>query len=106
MEFTCCRMINEEYEQWKGKIIAYERKSTYLEMQVESRSSLHIIIGICKHGNYVCIPNFNTSCYLSYFSDTFWNTEKLSALIGEVDGITAAKAIEYINMKINLWDSF
>lgn len=75
-------------------------------MHVESRSSLHIIIGKTKQGNFVCVPNFDIGCYLSRFSDIFWNTERLSSLIGPVDGATVAIAIQYMEDKLLLWDYF
>lgn len=107
MEFECSKRCNErKTENWKGKIIYYNQNSEILEMYIESRSSLHIIMGKTKIGNFVCIPNYNTGCYLSRFNDLFWNSEKLTALIGEVDGITVATAIKYIEHELLLWDYF
>lgn len=54
----------------------------------------------------MCIPNYNVGCYLSRFNDLFWNSEKLSELMGEVDGVTAATAIKFIEHKLLLWDYF
>jgi len=93
-------------EKWFGNIINYEEGNEILEMWVESRSSLHIIIGKTSFGNFVCIPNFNVGCYLSRFNDLFWNSEKLSELMGDVDGVTAAAAIKFIEHKLLLWDYF
>lgn len=35
-----------------------------------------------------------------------WNSEKLSELMGEVDGVTAATAIKFIEHELLLWDYF
>ncbi len=107
MEFKCSQTRKSgKIEYWKGKVTDFKEGDELLEMYVESRSYLHIIIGKTKNGNFVCIPNYDVGCYLSRFNDIFWNTEKLTSLIGEVDGITVAAAIEYIEHKLLLWGYF
>jgi hypothetical protein len=107
MEFRCSQTKkNKKIEYWKGTIKCLKEGKDLVEIYVESRSSLHIVIGKTKYGNFVCIPNYDVGCYLSRFNDIFWNTEKLTSLIGEVDGITVARAIEYIEHKLLLWDYF
>jgi hypothetical protein len=71
-----------------------------IQMNIQSRSSIDVIIGCSLYGNYVCVPNFEIGCYLSSFDDMFFNTEILSRLLGEVDGITVATAIKYVTSKI------
>ena len=101
MEFTCYNALaSGEIETWKGKIVEYKVNDNILEMYIDSRSSLHIIIGKSKLGNFACVPNFEIGCYLSEFSDIFWNKEKLISLLGIVDGITVASAIKYIDNKL------
>jgi hypothetical protein len=39
------------------------------------------------------MPDFGAGCHLVSLKDKFWNTEKLSAVLGKVDGITAAQAL-------------
>ena len=107
MKFTCrVKIENGPDEIWDGKIISHTLNKEHLEMYIESRSSLHIIIGKNMLGNYACIPNFEIGCYLSDLSDIFWNTEKLCSLIGEADGVTVATAIKYVNEELSLWDYF
>lgn len=107
MKFICRINIKDGPDEiWGGKIISYNLNKDNLEMYIESRSSLHIIIGKNMLGNYACIPNFEIGCYLSDLGDIFWNTEKLCSLIGESDGITAATAIKYVNEELLLWDYF
>jgi hypothetical protein len=71
-------------------------------MNIQSRSSIDVIIGTSKYGNYVCIPNFEVGCYLFSFDDIYYNTERLSRIIGNVDGITVAKAIKSLTAKLYL----
>jgi hypothetical protein len=106
MEFECSLKINKDFENWKGKITYYNIEDDILEMHVESRSYLHIILGRTQYGNFVCIPNYDAGCYLSTLSDFFWNSEKLSKLIGKIDGITAAAAIKYIHVELLLGDYY
>ncbi|MGL6107931.1 hypothetical protein [Romboutsia sp.] len=104
MIFECRRKINGELESWNGKIEYFDKSETQLELHISSRSFIHIIIGASEYGNFACIPNFDGGCYLSEFKDVFWNSERLTKIMGEVDGITAAKAIEFIDKNIDLWN--
>lgn len=71
MVFECSLNFNETIETWTERIVNYKATEGILEMYVESRSSLHIIIGRGSYGNFVCIPNYDVRCYLSRFNDTF-----------------------------------
>ena len=102
MLFRCLYNQDGIKDLWTGKIIFCNIKNDLADIYVESRSSIHIIIGKCKFGNFVCIPNFNTGCYLSDLNDIFWNTEKLSSLLGNIDGITAAEAIRFVSKNYKL----
>lgn len=97
MRFECSGFISGQSKIWSAQITSSSIDNNIVDIYVQSRSSFHIIIGKSQYGNYVCVPNFNSGCYLSTLDDIFWNTEKLVRLIGEVDGITVAKAIEYID---------
>ncbi|MBU3090411.1 hypothetical protein KPL42_18245 [Clostridium gasigenes] len=102
MKFECSRLLGNKKETWIGEITSCTTYKNSMDIYVQSRSSFHIIIGKSKYGNYVCVPNFNSGCYLSTLDDIFWNTEKLVNLIGEVDGITVAKAIKHIGDNLTL----
>ena len=39
------------------------------------------------------MPDFGAGCHLVDLKDRFWNTEKLSDVLGEVDGITVAESL-------------
>ncbi len=85
MFFKCSRKINGELESWSGKIEHFNKNEKQLELQISSRSSIHIIIGNSEYGNFACIPNFDAGCYLSEFKDVFWTSERLIKVMGEVD---------------------
>ncbi len=89
IEFNC----NSDAETWTGKINYLKDYGNHYEMRIESRSGLHVIFGCSSNGNYICVPDFNVSCYLAHLKDRFWNQEKLTSLLGEVDGITLAEAL-------------
>lgn len=103
MDFQC-EMLKEkgEKQRWTGHIVRYKYSEDILEMYIESRSSIHVIMGKSTLGNFILVPNFNAGCYLSRFNDLFWNSEKLSEIMGKVDGITIATAIQFIEHRLML----
>jgi hypothetical protein len=89
MKFQCVG----KGETWEGVVtrrIAYEN---CLEIMIESRSSLMVILGKTSRGGFACIPDFGAGCHLVDFKNYFWNTEKLTEILGEADGITVGAAI-------------
>lgn len=48
------------------------------------------------------MPDYDTGCHLSDLKDKFWNSEKLTAVLGEVDGITVAQALYALADKVKL----
>ena len=73
MNFKCTSHHNGKTESWNGKIVYFKDCSNCIEMNIQSRSSIDVIIGTSKYGNYVCIPNFEIGCYLSSFDDIFYS---------------------------------
>ena len=93
MEFIC-KLSNDHYTEWKSKIISFTDQGSFFEENVEGRgSAILIIFGMSKHGNFICLPDYKTGCYLAHLRDTFWNSEALEPLIGEVDATTVAYAL-------------
>lgn len=56
-------------------------------------SSFNVILGDSCSGKYMCIPNINKGCALSQWSDTFWNTERISLILNKTDAVTLAMGI-------------
>jgi hypothetical protein len=69
---------------------------TYYEFMIQSRSSIMVIFGKTSRGYFACMPDFNVGCHLVNLNDTFWNTERLTAIIGTVDGVTVAHALLHL----------
>jgi len=89
IEFKC----NNKTETWTGKIKYLKDYGNYYEMKIDSRSGFQVIFGCSSIGNFICVPGFNVGCLLAHLKDRFWNQEKLTVLLGEVDGITLAEAL-------------
>jgi hypothetical protein len=39
------------------------------------------------------MPDFDAGCHLVSLNDVFWNTERLTKVLGIVDGVTVAYAL-------------
>lgn len=91
-------------ETWLGVISFLWNFGSHYEMQIQSRSSIYVLFGKASRGYFACIPDWQAGCHLVDFKDTFWNTEQLSRVIGEVDGITVAQALYALtnNLDFNL----
>lgn len=48
------------------------------------------------------MPDFGAGCHLASLKDKFWNTEKLTEVLGKVDGITVASALYALADKAEL----
>lgn len=42
------------------------------------------------------MPDFDDGCHLANLYDVFWNTERLIAVLGEVDGFTVAYSLIHL----------
>ena len=91
-----CKM---DSEQWQGKIKKFIDYGSHFEIFIESRSSILILFGRTSLGGFACIPDFQAGCHLTNLKDKFWNTEKLSSVLGNVDGITVATALYQLSEK-------
>lgn len=71
----------------------FKNYGTHYEFFIQSRSSIMVIFGITSRGYFACMPDFNVGCHLVNLNDMFWNSERLSMVLGTVDGITVASAL-------------
>ena len=60
---------------------------------INSRSIIMVLFGRTSRGGFACMPDFGTECHLTDLKDKFWNTKKLTEVLGKVDGITVATAL-------------
>lgn len=101
MKFQCENKNHKKYEKWEGEIISIE-KYDCSEIWIKSRSSIMVLAGSTSRGGFACMPDFNVGCHLVNLKDNFWNTEILTKVLGEVDGITVASALFSLSDKIKL----
>ena len=100
MEFECVWNRNNKTEKWPGKIVNFIPYESHYEIQINSRSFILVLFGISSDGYFVCMPDFNAGCHLTNTEDLFWNTERLTGIMGNVDGITVATALYYLQKNI------
>ena len=81
---------------WPGYISEFKDYGTHYEFRIQSRSSITVVFGPTSQGYFACMPDFNAGCHLSNLNDVFWNTERLSTVLGIVDGVTVAYALLYL----------
>lgn len=94
MSFICERKLRKGIETWKGRIKYSTDLGGYYEIYIESRSSIFVILGPYSDGYFACIPDFGAGCYIAGLSDYFYNKEKLVRVLGTIDGITVATALQ------------
>lgn len=92
MEYTCTMKQGKGKTIWQGSVRLLAKRTGQYEAEITGRGTyFHVIAGCHQYGNYLCIPNHDVGCELSDFSDTFWNTERLSGLLKrKVDAVTVA----------------
>ena len=91
---------DEGIETWDGAILRLDKYGSHCEMRIESRSGIMVIFGRSSYGNFACMPDFNAGCHLSDLKDKFWNAERLSEVLGDVDGLTVACALAAVADKL------
>lgn len=94
--FNCKLKTEVGTESWNGRITRLINHGSHYEIKIESRSGLTVMVGTTSLGNFACIPDWDAGCHLSSFDDIFWNEERLTKVLGTVDGITVARALAAI----------
>lgn len=100
MVFKCERETDTGKEVWEGVIPRFTKYKSHYEIRIEARSGIMVVFGKSSSGYWACIPDWNAGCHLSSLKDRFWNTEQLTRVLGEVDGITVANALYTLADKI------
>lgn len=99
ISFECIRKDGRKTERWSGIIPGIIKHGSHHEIRIESRSGIMVLFVKITRGGFACKPDFGVGCHLVDLKDIFWNTEKLTAVLGEVDGITVAKALYALDEK-------
>ncbi len=102
ISFECQMKTDDGIERWEGIIPRFVNHGSHFEIRIESRSGIMVVFGKTSQGGFACMPDFGTGCHLSNLKDQFWNTEKLTSVLGEVDGITVAQALYALADKLYL----
>lgn len=102
LSFKCQMRTEGRIEHWDGIIPRFEDYGNHYEIRIESRSSIMVVFGKTARGGFACMPDHGVGCHLSNFKDRFWNTESLTSVLGEVDGITVAQALYTLADRLDL----
>lgn len=81
---------------WAAAITAFKNYGTYFEFTIQNRSDIMVIFGKTSQGYIACLPDYNVGCHLFSLNDVFWNSERLTKLVGVGDGITVAYALLFL----------
>jgi len=101
MVFQCLNETKKGKETWTGSITSIINYGSHYEITIASRSSILVLLGKTSMGNFACMPDFGAGCHLGTLDDKFYSTEKLSNVLGKIDGITVASALYSIADKIH-----
>ena len=90
--------MNMEYEcicdgrRWNGSIDRFEAAGDIFYARLSGRESgIDVICGRDPAGiSFICLPDHDAGCRIAPLTDVFWNAERLTPLIGEVDAITVS----------------
>jgi hypothetical protein len=102
MTFECTRKSGGRTEIWKGSIAGFKSYGSHYEIKIESRSGITVLFGKTSSGGFACMPDFQAGCHLASLGDKFWNIEKLTEVLGQVDGITVASALYALSDELKL----
>jgi hypothetical protein len=85
---------------WGGAISKFKNYGTNYEFEIQSRSSIMVVFGKTSGGYFACMPDFNAGCRLASLNDLSWNSDRLIAALGVIDGITVAYALLHLCREI------
>lgn len=98
MDFQCSYRWEDGKETWTGTITRVKSYGSHHEIQIQSRSSIRVLVGKSSSGLFACIPDFDAGCHLSTLDDTFYNGERLVEVMDNaVDGTTVAYALKALS---------
>jgi hypothetical protein len=89
MTFNCYYQKNK----WPGRIVQFKDYGSYIEIRVESLSSITVIFGKTSLGYFACMPDFEAGCHLIEPENEVYNRKKLISVMNPIDGATVARAL-------------
>jgi hypothetical protein len=99
MDFKCINQKRTRKETWNGHISSIKNYGSHIEIKIQSRSGILVLLGKTSFGNFACMPDYGAGCHLASLDDIFYNTERLTNVMNKVDGITVAYALAAIAEK-------
>lgn len=94
----CATTIEDKQQTWQANLKSIMNYGDYYEATIEARSTcFNMLVGETDNYYWVALPIQEVSCSLANPSDTFWNEERLTSLIGVVDATTIATVISFID---------
>jgi len=89
-------LCKHKKKSWSGSISKFHDYGTHYELLIQSRSSILVLFGKTSQGYFACMPDFQAGCHLANLNDIFWNTERLTTVLGIADGVTVATALQHL----------
>lgn len=90
------KYMNGDTMNWDVSWELLDFEFNHHELRIRARgSSFDVVLGQYLSGYYLCIPAIGVGCNITFWSDVFWNTERLSCLLSETDAATIAAAINH-----------
>ena len=101
MIFECVNKKKSGNEKWTCEITQFKNYGSHYEIVIESSSRIHVLFGKTILGAFACMPDFGVGCHMIGLENQSWNTERLIGVLGKIDGITVATALNELADKIN-----
>jgi hypothetical protein len=70
---------------------------SHIEFRIESFSSITVIFGKTSLGYFACMPDFRAGCHFIEPDNEAYNQEKLIPVMNTIDGITVARALNFLS---------
>ena len=103
ISIECSTTIEDKQQTWHANLKSIMNYGDYYEATIEARGThFAMLVGKTDNYNWVALPIQEVSCSLASPSDTFWNEERLTSLIGVVDATTIATVISFIEQHKNI----
>lgn len=98
ISIECSTIIENKQQTWQANLKSIMNYGDYYEATIEARSTcFNMLVGKTDNYDWVALPIQEVSCSLANPSDTFWNEERLTSLIGVVDATTISRSIAFID---------
>lgn len=82
---------------WVSSLYVISRTGPFTEFTVSGRGShMHGVVGPQANGSFLCLPEWQIGSGIAPLDDVFWNLERLSPLLGQIDAVTLANGLKQL----------